>query len=369
MWNGKGVPAAAGQAIPLSCRIMHVAATAVLFAAHAGAEAAVIRGTPARGQLSRPRPRRRLRGPGRRTPGGPRPRRRVRVGARVGTRPGAARRRRGVRGVGADVRAPRRPQEPQPARALRGRGRPCRGRRAEARSARAGPDRAHRRVPARSRPGRRLQPHLGQAGATERRRARPGPAASVLQRAGPRPGPPAGRGGEAGRTASRALRRQRLPPRSDGRAAVHVLARARGRRRLPDPGRRPPAPARAVHGAGGRTAAGRGQGRSPRRGGPRGCAAGSRRRRRNAARPPVRPDAAAGRGAPAAGERHVQPGYRATPGDLAPYGRAPRPGHLPEDRRHLPGGRRALRDGARAARQTWVGQPMSRRRPRPTLAA
>ena len=41
MWNGRGVPAAAGQAIPLSCRIMQVAATAVLFAVHAGAEAAV----------------------------------------------------------------------------------------------------------------------------------------------------------------------------------------------------------------------------------------------------------------------------------------------------------------------------------------
>ena len=41
MWNGKGVPAAAGRAIPLSGRIMQVAATAVLFAVHAGAEAAV----------------------------------------------------------------------------------------------------------------------------------------------------------------------------------------------------------------------------------------------------------------------------------------------------------------------------------------
>jgi HD-GYP domain-containing protein (c-di-GMP phosphodiesterase class II) len=41
MWNGKGVPATAGPAIPPSCRIMQVAATAVLFAVHAGAEAAV----------------------------------------------------------------------------------------------------------------------------------------------------------------------------------------------------------------------------------------------------------------------------------------------------------------------------------------
>jgi HD-GYP domain-containing protein (c-di-GMP phosphodiesterase class II)/DNA-binding CsgD family transcriptional regulator len=41
MWNGKGVPAVAGPAIPASCRIMQVAATAVLFAVHAGAEAAI----------------------------------------------------------------------------------------------------------------------------------------------------------------------------------------------------------------------------------------------------------------------------------------------------------------------------------------
>jgi hypothetical protein len=41
MWNGKGVPPAAGPAIPLSCRLMQVASTAVLFAVHAGAEAAV----------------------------------------------------------------------------------------------------------------------------------------------------------------------------------------------------------------------------------------------------------------------------------------------------------------------------------------
>jgi HD-GYP domain-containing protein (c-di-GMP phosphodiesterase class II)/DNA-binding CsgD family transcriptional regulator len=42
MWNGKGMPATAGPAIPSSCRIMQVAATAVLFAVHAGAEAAVV---------------------------------------------------------------------------------------------------------------------------------------------------------------------------------------------------------------------------------------------------------------------------------------------------------------------------------------
>lgn len=41
MWNGKGVPAVGGRAIPSSCRIMQVAATAVLFAVHAGAGVAV----------------------------------------------------------------------------------------------------------------------------------------------------------------------------------------------------------------------------------------------------------------------------------------------------------------------------------------
>ena len=46
MWNGKGQPPVEGQAIPLSSRIMHVAATAVLFASSggpAGATAAVRR--------------------------------------------------------------------------------------------------------------------------------------------------------------------------------------------------------------------------------------------------------------------------------------------------------------------------------------
>ena len=41
MWNGKGQPDTARQAIPISCRIMQVAATAVLFALHAGSDAAV----------------------------------------------------------------------------------------------------------------------------------------------------------------------------------------------------------------------------------------------------------------------------------------------------------------------------------------
>ena len=41
MWNGKGYPAVSGAAIPLSTRIMHVASTAVMFAPHAGVDAAV----------------------------------------------------------------------------------------------------------------------------------------------------------------------------------------------------------------------------------------------------------------------------------------------------------------------------------------
>ena len=41
MWNGKGDPAVAGDAIPLATRVMHVASVAVLFTLHAGADEAV----------------------------------------------------------------------------------------------------------------------------------------------------------------------------------------------------------------------------------------------------------------------------------------------------------------------------------------
>ena len=41
MWNGEGYPATAGDAIPLTTRIMHVASTAALFSGHAGTGAAV----------------------------------------------------------------------------------------------------------------------------------------------------------------------------------------------------------------------------------------------------------------------------------------------------------------------------------------
>jgi HD-GYP domain-containing protein (c-di-GMP phosphodiesterase class II) len=40
MWNGKGLPSAAGEAIPLAARIMQVAFTAVIFALHANIEVA-----------------------------------------------------------------------------------------------------------------------------------------------------------------------------------------------------------------------------------------------------------------------------------------------------------------------------------------
>ncbi|TDE09271.1 HD domain-containing phosphohydrolase [Jiangella asiatica] len=41
MWNGKGMPAVAGQAIPLCARVMQVASVAVMFALHAGDDVAV----------------------------------------------------------------------------------------------------------------------------------------------------------------------------------------------------------------------------------------------------------------------------------------------------------------------------------------
>jgi HD-GYP domain-containing protein (c-di-GMP phosphodiesterase class II) len=41
MWSGKGYPRRAGEEIPLSTRLMHVAAVAVLFLLHAGPDAAV----------------------------------------------------------------------------------------------------------------------------------------------------------------------------------------------------------------------------------------------------------------------------------------------------------------------------------------
>ncbi len=41
-WDGTGFPPAAGEAVPMSTRVMHVASTAVLFALHAGDEAAVV---------------------------------------------------------------------------------------------------------------------------------------------------------------------------------------------------------------------------------------------------------------------------------------------------------------------------------------
>ena len=53
-WDGTGFPPAAGEAIPLSTRFMHVASTAVLFALHAGDEAAVVAVRRRSGQLLDP---------------------------------------------------------------------------------------------------------------------------------------------------------------------------------------------------------------------------------------------------------------------------------------------------------------------------
>ncbi len=41
MWNGKGFPPVAGDAIPACTRVMHVASTAVMFSQHAGTQAAL----------------------------------------------------------------------------------------------------------------------------------------------------------------------------------------------------------------------------------------------------------------------------------------------------------------------------------------
>ena len=117
-WNGKGYPPAAGEAIPLSARVMHVASTAVLFALHAGDEAAVAA------------VRRRVRPPASTPPVRGAARRSAELldgideldayeevlDARAG--PGPLRRRRRGRGGGADLRGPGRPEEPVAARAI-----------------------------------------------------------------------------------------------------------------------------------------------------------------------------------------------------------------------------------------------------------
>ena len=52
MWNGKGLPSTAGEAIPLTARLMQVAFTAVMFAAHANTDVALAEvGKRAGGQL------------------------------------------------------------------------------------------------------------------------------------------------------------------------------------------------------------------------------------------------------------------------------------------------------------------------------
>jgi HD-GYP domain-containing protein (c-di-GMP phosphodiesterase class II) len=52
MWNGKGLPRTAGEAIPLTARLMQVAFTAVMFAQHANTDVALAEvGRRAGGQL------------------------------------------------------------------------------------------------------------------------------------------------------------------------------------------------------------------------------------------------------------------------------------------------------------------------------
>ena len=41
MWNGKGFPSTAGEAIPLTARLMQVAFTAVMFSVHANTDVAL----------------------------------------------------------------------------------------------------------------------------------------------------------------------------------------------------------------------------------------------------------------------------------------------------------------------------------------
>ena len=244
MWNGRGVPAAAGQAIPLSCRIMQVAATAVLFAVHAGAEAAVSEMRRRAGSYLDPD----LAG--------------VFVDRAgelladldhvdayecvLGSEPDPVRlvddeeSEALARTFGhlVDLKSPNLHGHSAGVGDLAAAGAQKLGLHEQARTVRIA-GYLHDLGP-----GRRLQPHLGQAGAVERRRARPGPAAPVLQRAGPRPGPPAGRGGDSWPATSRALDGSGY---HRGAMAAQLSTCSRGSSPPPTPtgpGRRPPAPAR-----------------------------------------------------------------------------------------------------------------------------
>lgn len=84
-----------------------------------------------------------------------------------------------------------------------------------------------------------------------------------------------------------------------------------------------------------------------------------RGRVRPGARPPRarrRPDRSPGRGAPARRPRPVEPRHRSRAGHLPPHRRAPRPGHLREDRRVVPRSGGAVRHAARPI--GWVDLPM-----------
>ena len=294
MWDGKGYPAAAGEGIPLAtpprarCRRPRCCSRCT--------RAGPTRCRQVRRRvrhLPRPRARRRLPRPGRRAPGGPRRHRRLRGGARVGARPGPARRRRRARGGGPHVREPRRPQEPLAAGSLLGRRRPGLGRRGSARVCdEQVQTRSRRRAPARPRPGRGLQPDLGQAGAadasTERDQARLHPYYSerILSRT---PGPGRRRAGSSASTTSAATAAATTAALTAAQL-TDALAGAGGGRRLPDPGRGAAAPAGALPAdRGRRPAAGRGPGRPARRG----------RRRGGPRRPPASAPGRGARGRPA----------------------------------------------------------------------
>ncbi len=226
-WDGKGFPDTRGDEIPLPMRLLHVARDISLFLTAAGPD-------DARAVVER-RTGRRLRPPAR----GDRARelRRASLGARRDAAVGAGdrgravsqdldRRRAGRRRVQGDRRA-HRTQVAVAARAF------DRGRRAR-RGGRMAPwllgGRGHARATggarARSRPDRRVERDLGEAGAARIRRVGAGATPPALHRAGLRPVACARSDRHAGGISPRTARRLGLPPRH---------ARSRARSGSPDP--------------------------------------------------------------------------------------------------------------------------------------
>ncbi len=288
----------------------------------------------------------------RRREGLPRARRAERVGRRDRRRARAlARPRRGrVRGGAGGGRPLRRPQVPLHPRALDG------GRRAGGASdgaprpaGRGGAGRAPRRTGHGVRATGRVQRHLGQGRAAERRRVGAGPAPPAPHRAHAPPVPWSGPARPHRGAAPRAPGRVRLPEGAHGSGDPAPGPRARRGRRVPGHAGAETTPAGARRGRGGPDAARRGPGRTARR----------RRRRRRAGggRPPGGPaprgagraHRPGGRGAVPARPRPVEQGDRRPAGDHAQDGRQPRRAHLRQARRVEPGGRRALRRAARVA--------------------